>query len=350
MYQPLARTAVLNDYISLMHHLGADPAALVRAAGLDVRDLSTPGRWIPVASVSRLLAMSAEATGHEDFGLLLAEGRRLSNMGPVSLAAREEPDVRSALRMLIRHEHLHNEALRTQLTEGGGLATIHIATTLRPADQPRQAHELITGAVRRFLTTLIGRHWQPVTVDFAHPAPADLSTHHRLLGPHIRFDQDSTALACYTADLDASNTLSDPLLRPYARAYLDTLARPRPGTDTGTHVDQIREIIGALLPTGRCSLQHVARTLCVDRKTVHRHLARDGQTYSSLQDDVRADLAEHHVSRDQRPLNEIAELLGFTSLSTFSRWFRHRFGTSATAWRAGHRTAETHAIEEAVLD
>ena len=129
--------------------------------------------------------------------------------------------------------------------------------------------------------------------------------------------------------------MSDPQLRPYTREYLKSVARPRHSTDA----DRVREIVEALLPTGRCSLQQVARTLAVDRKTVHRRLAEAGETFSSVLASTRAELAQQYVGHQERTLTHSAELLGFTSVSTFSRWFRAQFGSSPTAWRAARRGA-----------
>jgi AraC-like DNA-binding protein len=39
------------------------------------------------------------------------------------------------------------------------------------------------------------------------------------------------------------------------------------------------------------------------------------------------------VEHGQRPLNEIAGMLGFSGLSAFSRWFKNRFGRSPSKWR-----------------
>jgi hypothetical protein len=61
----------------------------------------------------------------------LAELRRFSNLGPLSLVVREEPDVRSALRILRRYEHLYNEALHIHLAEADAAATIRIGSTCR---------------------------------------------------------------------------------------------------------------------------------------------------------------------------------------------------------------------------
>ena len=97
-------------------------------------------------------------------------------------------------------------------------------------------------------------------------------------------------------------------------------------------------MIESLLPTERCSATYVARSLGMDRRTLHRHLARSDHTFSSLVDSVRADLAKRYVARQDRPLTDVAGELGFAALSSFSRWFKQRFGCSPKAWRAAQNT------------
>jgi AraC-like DNA-binding protein len=89
-----------------------------------------------------------------------------------------------------------------------------------------------------------------------------------------------------------------------------------------------------MLPSGLCSADKVAERLGVDRRTVHRHLAREGQTFSSVMDSVRAELVTRYIENRDRPLAAVSELLGFSAVSAFSRWFRNQFGCSVTDWRA----------------
>ena len=116
--KPLSRYASLNDYVELAGSLGLEPARLIRDCGLDPAGFGTQDRWIPAEAVADLLERSAVESGREDFGLRLAQLRRFSNLGPLSLVIREEPDVRSALRLLSRHEHMYNEALHTEVIRG----------------------------------------------------------------------------------------------------------------------------------------------------------------------------------------------------------------------------------------
>jgi len=97
--------------------------------------------------------------------------------------------------------------------------------------------------------------------------------------------------------------------------------------------ETVRELVWVLIKSGSCSAERVAKHLGVDRRTINRRLAAEGQSYTAILDTVRRDMVTSFVKHGQRPLNEIAGMLGFSGLSAFSRWFRNRFGRSASKWR-----------------
>ncbi|MEV0078249.1 AraC family transcriptional regulator [Nocardia neocaledoniensis] len=328
--KPLARYAAIHGFVDLGRSLGLDPVALLRAGGLDPAGLSVQDRWVPAAAIADLLERSAAASGHEDIGLRLAERRRFANLGPLSMVIREEPDVRSALRIMTRYEHMFNESLHTGITEHNDIATLRLSLDLGVPGETRQAIELAVGILHGLMRGFLGPTWQPLEVRFTHPAPRDRGTHHRVLGPHVGFDQDFNGILVYTADLDAPNAMADPQLRTYAQQIVNA-PRAAPATTTS---ERVRELIELLLPTGRCSVDQIARSLGVDRRTVHRRLAAEGATFTSLVDSTRAELAEHMVASRRHALTEIADLLAFSSPGNFSRWFRTRFGHSPSRWRA----------------
>ena len=98
-------------------------------------------------------------------------------------------------------------------------------------------------------------------------------------------------------------------------------------------------MVEVLLPTGRCSLAHVSRALHVPPRTLRRHLAEEGQSFSAIVHEVRARWAERYLATDAYSLTQIAHLLGFAAPSAFSVWFRGHFGTTATEWRERTRSS-----------
>lgn len=333
------RAATLNGYLDLARSLQLDPAQQLRRVGLDSADLAVPEKWVSAPAVARLLATSATAAARPDLGLLLAERRRLTTLGPLSVVLREEPDLREVLNLLIRYERSYNEALHLSLHEAEGLATIRLWFEFGEPAPGEQALLLALGALHGIIAACVGGTWRPVAVCLAQPAPdADeaVATFRQTFGPALRFGHEFTGLILYASDLAAPNVLADPLMRPYLQQLLDTVASPRARSTTG----RVRELVELLLPLGRCSIDQVARSLGVDARTLQRHLAREGESFSSLLHSTRATVAERHLSHTRYSLTEISDALGFAAPSVFSRWFGQQFGMSPTQWRKRQRSAE----------
>ena len=329
----LVRSASLTGYTELARALGLDPYSVLADVGLPRACLHEPDLRIPAEAVRALLELSAERSGIETFGLRLAESRRLSNLGLLALVLREEATLGRVLQAMVRFGRLHNEALFLRIERAGEVTVIREELIAGRAVSVRQATELTLGVLVRLLGVFMGPHWRPRRVCFAHAAPADRSVHRRVFGERIvAFDEDFNGLVCSTGDLDAPNPAADPVMARYARQVLESTS---PGA--ATLAQEVRQLVFVLLPTGQCNAGLVAQHLGMDRRTVHRRLAREGESLSSLVDAARCELAERYLREGSRPLADVAALLGFSALSVFSRWHSMRFGSSPSVRRKGHR-------------
>lgn len=325
----LVRSAVLTNFVTVATSAGLDPYQMVAEFGLPVASLADPEARVPILSVNRLLEEAARRSGRSDFGLRLAEQRTLSNLGATAMLVREQPTVRKALEALVGYMHLHSEALVLHMAERRGIASLILEVDTGRPVSVRQGVELGIGFLHRSLRQLLGPLWQPVAISFTHAPPTRLDTHRRFFGVPVEFDQERNAIHCRVQDIEARVPTSDPTLARHAQAYLDTVAARPTKTTRGA----VRECIYTMLPSGLCSADRVAARLGVDRRTLHRRLAREGESYSSMLDAMREEAVRRHLAGDGRALSDIAEMLGFSCLSAFSRWFRGRFAQSASQWR-----------------
>ncbi|MGY1698087.1 AraC family transcriptional regulator [Geodermatophilus sp. SYSU D00766] len=337
------RYAALSGYPELARSVGLDPVRLMAEEGLDVAGLAEQDTWVPAVRVARLLERSAADSGVEDLGIRLSGRRRLSALGPLSVVLREEPDLRSALDLLIRYERAYNGVLDLRLLEADGLATVQVWLEFEAPVPVRQSLDLTVANLVGVLRSLLRADWQPRSVALAHGPPADLTASRQVFGPGLRFDQPFSGVVLPARDLDLPTVTADPVLRPYARRLLDTVLPPPPATTAG----QVRSAVEVLLPAGRCSLAHVSRALHVPPRTLHRRLAEEGQSFSAIVDDVRARWAERYLATDAHSLTQVAHLLGFAAPSAFSVWFRARFGTTASEWRRRARSGVAPHRQEA---
>jgi AraC-like DNA-binding protein len=195
----------------------------------------------------------------------------------------------------------------------------------------RQSIELGVGFLHRSFQQLFREHWKPEAICFTHAAPAKRDIYRKFFGTEVRFNQDFNGIICASGALDAPVPAADSKMARHVKEYLDTLTSRRNTTMSAT----VRECVYTMLPSGLCSADSVAARLGVDRRTVHRHLQREGTTFSALIEAVRTELVTRYIENSDRPLASVAELLGFSALSAFSRWFRARFGCSVSEWRTG---------------
>ncbi|MBR9909507.1 MAG: AraC family transcriptional regulator [Gammaproteobacteria bacterium] len=326
------RTAVLNNYVELAQHLGLNPQPLLNQVGLSMAMVGQKDGRIPAESVIALLENSAAASGCPVFGLRMAESRQLSDFGAVSLLLLHQQTLRDALRMTMNYRHLLNEALVMYIEDAGKLVLIReelVTGTTQPA---RQATEFAIGVLFRLCRALLGTHWHPSSVNFTHNAPPDLQLHRRMFHCNIKFDAEFNGIVCPAADLDYPNPNADPAMAKYAEDFVASL----PGSNRQSFAQEVRQAIYLLLPMGRASIEQIAQALGVNARTLQRRLEESDITFSDLINDVRRNLAVRYMANPNYSLAAIADMLGYSVASSFTRWFTSQFGAAPARWRAEH--------------
>jgi AraC-like DNA-binding protein len=332
----LTRSASLTGYEQVARSVGLDPFRMLRMAKLPAGTFDSPNMMVDAASVGWLLEESARRSGQEAFGLLLAESRSLANLGMLALLIREEPTLRAALESCSRYMRLHNAGVHLRLEDLGDIVLIHVGLNIQRPGVGRQAIEMSTAIALRVLKVLSNDSFRPESISFTHDKPAKTEVHDRVLGPAVYFSQECNTLVCHRRDLDHSIAGADPALNREVKRWLDLQLANFADEPT----QQVREIITMLLPSGLCSVDRVATHLGLHRRTLNRHLAAEGKTFAMISNAVRVELAQEYLANRKRKLSEVADLLGFSSPSSFSGWFRREFGETPSGWAASYRESK----------
>jgi AraC-like DNA-binding protein len=248
----------------------------------------------------------------------------------MGLIVREQPTVRKAMEALAHYIGLHSDGIILRIEKRDDSVVLNPVVLIRQATPMRQATELSVGVAFRILRITLGGTWKPQFVSFSHGPPRNRDIHLRIFGPRVEFGQDSNAITCTARDLEKTIPTSDTVMARYIRQYLELLG----GRATPTASHKVWEFVWMLLPAGRCSIDHIAEHMGVDRRSMHRRLRREGTTFSSIVEDVRAEMVRRYLEDSNRSLSLMAKMLGFSASSAFSRWFRDRYGCSASQWRA----------------
>lgn len=326
---PTVRAATLMNFAEVSRHFDMNPITLLRRLDIDPRALTQPDLRIPAARIVALLETAASEGRCSTFGLRMAESRRLSDFGALSLLITHQPTLREVLVTLTQYRNLLNETLALRVEETGDIVLIREDLLVTGPTGARQAYELAVGVLVRIFKALLGARWQPLSVNFMHRAPDDLSVHHRIFGREVIFDSEFNGVICLRADLDRANPTADPVMADYARGFINTL--PRAGQ--GLLLSDVQQAVRQLLPAGHASLERVAASLGAPPRTLQRRLYEQGLEFRQILDDTRADLALNLVANAEFSLTHVSQLLGYSQSSNFTRWFHAKFGTTPSAWR-----------------
>jgi AraC-like DNA-binding protein len=331
----LNRSASLTGFAEIARSLGLDPYRLAAAAGIPPAALTDPDLKISSLATGALLESAARRAGIDDFGLRMAELRRLSNMGAVGLIARDQPSLRKALEVMAQYLWMQTDAMSLAVEEMGDIALAVLSLDTQGRRTARQATELSVGTLCRNLGALMGPAWTPQAVLFRHGPPQNPQVHRRVFGRLPEFGQEADGLVLRREELDAPLASADPVMALQVERYVSQLAQRR----RRTQADEVGELIGLLLPTGTCTAERVARQLGFDRRTLHRKLAVEKTTFAELLDAKRRDLVLSLLTDPRRGLTAISDLAGFASPSSFSHWFRRALGRAPRDYRRLGRTA-----------
>src|SRR5215467_11898529 len=140
--EALVRSASLTHYAEVARKVRLDPYRMLSEFGIPQRSLQDPDLMVRLDSVRQLLEASAERSGVEAFGLLMAEERRLSNLGPLGLLVREQPTLRGVLEACHQYGKRLNAGLFLTVDEGGDVVVLREELVMGHSGTVRQTTEL----------------------------------------------------------------------------------------------------------------------------------------------------------------------------------------------------------------
>jgi AraC-like DNA-binding protein len=323
----LIRSATLYGYVDLARESGLDPLQQLRKVGLSALALQESDQLVRLDAALDLLENASQDSGLEDFGLRLAARRRLSNLGAVSLVLREEATALEALQTLCRFLQLVNPSLSTVVVETGEQVMIEEDLLAERTSPLRQSIEMAVGVMHGVLRELLGDTWRARRICFTHRAPRDTRYARQLFACPIDYNSAFNGLICDRAALIQRLPGRDAKLARFTELSLRPSLR-----EQRSAVDLVRQLIAVLLPQGRCSAQEVAGQLGVDRRTLHRWLSDEGETFRALVQSFRLEFVSRQLTDSDRSIGEIALLLGFSSSSALAHWFQLQRGMSVRQW------------------
>ena len=328
---PTAQGGLSRLAIARLKSAGVPVAPLLKRAGLTPELIANPEVRLSVRSQISLLDEAATALKDDCVGFTLARDFDVREIGLLYYVMASSQTLGEALKRIARYSKITNEALVFEYREGNRL-TISLSYSDVPRHSDRHQIEFCMFATIRICRVLTGQHLVPQNFSIAHHRSGDISDMARFVGTKVQFGADKDEIALNIDARELPLIHSDNYLNNLLLKYCEAALADRRG-DTSQLRIRVENAISSLLPHGRVLVKDVARTLGMSQRTLARKLSEEGLNITEILQQMRRDLAVRYLNERNLHVSNIAWLLGFHEVSSFTHAFKRWTGKTPSQMR-----------------
>ena len=187
--------------------------------------------------------------------------------------------------------------------------------------------------MRQFSLQLAGRPLQLNYVHLMHDLVGEVEPYDSFFGCKVYFNQPLNLISFPAANLDIPIEKPDKALLEILQQQAEEALKNLPSVDVFLQQAQ-RQLMG-LCQQGEPNLTQLAERLHLSQRTLQRRLAQYDLSFQQLLDDVRQQLCRQYLQQ-QVSLRDIAQLIGYSDQSAFTRAYKRWTGTTPLQQRRAH--------------
>lgn len=319
---------------------GIEPEDLMAKVGEPSDFFTREGSRLPSNKLGQLLKAATHSLNDETLGFL----QRPTKLGGIEMAltsAMTASNLRQAIQKMGRFCSLVHDDMNLLLSESKNEAKLQLVLspigTTPVTQKPALFVMMVLLFLVRWMSWLVNRQImlnrmtmqapEPVfaeDIDSVFPCPYHFSHTENSL----QFNRDFLNLPLERKAEDVSSfvkTLSNLVTRRFIDASL-----------TG----QIKRMLKKRDNIESLPLKVIAEELNKSPQTIRRYLKQEGITFAEIKENVRRDIAIHHLTQRDTPIKNIAYQVGFSEPSAFIRAFKNWTGSTPGEFREKERTIE----------
>jgi AraC-like DNA-binding protein len=260
----------------------------------------------------------------DDFlGFHLAQECDLREIGLLYYVFASSEVLIDALQRGVRYSTIVNEGVSQTCIDGKnfGLSFDYVGVSRHP---DRHQIEFWITVLVRACRQLTGIRVVPERVRLVHhrTTKADLA---EIFGDNIEFGAAVDDVIFPVSIRNSRIVSADPYLNDLLISYCEEALSHRKRR-RGSFQSAVENAIAPLLPHGKATAADVARQLGLSQRTFARRLSSEGLTFSELLENLRSDLARRYLVEGEMGVSEVAWLLGYREVGSFSHAFRRWTG------------------------
>jgi AraC-like DNA-binding protein len=322
---------------TLEGHYAVDPVGVFADAGLEYGQLSVSEARYPWSSMQRLWTRAVEVTEDPCLGLYVGRHIRPTSFHALGFSWLSSESLLGSLERLCRYYRVISTVPVELSIQPARDRYIFFANIEDPAHVPTDAAvDSFMLAIVQLCRTATNAHFHPMSVALRRIDPGHIDEYVKAFNCPVSFEAARNQIHFDKESLErrlpGDNRALARANDAVAEKYLDSL-------DPQKVASEVRELLIALLPSGKSSQKTIATRLNRSLSTLQRQLQREGTNYKDILDHTRKKLATEYVADNNLSLGQIAYMLGFSDQSNFSRAFKRWTDSSPREYRRAHVAA-----------
>lgn len=324
---------LVSEAVHELQHRGLEVNKLLETSGIAPALLTKPYARVTCEQYAQLWLTLAQQIDDEFFGLNTRR-MKVGSFAFMAHTACKEPTLEHALRGALRFLGLIFEDLSPRLLRTGGMAEIVIEQSPNASSTPERAFVDFTlwMMVHGLACWLVGRRIPIIAIDVQRPQPDYIEDYRVMFSDNLRFSRPQSRL------LFNAQWLNLPIRRTAEelRLFLQTapqgiLVKYR---DPQSHAARIKTYLRGIKPERWPDIEAISAHFFMAPSTLRRKLSQQGQSYQSLKDHVRRDMAISRLDQGECNFNDLAFELGFADASAFYKAFKKWTGSTPGQYHA----------------
>ncbi len=314
---------------------GVHADSIMKELGMDVSMLDDPSARFPDALAWQLWDRALKETGDPLWGLHVARYITPPTFHALGYALMASQNLEEMFERAVRYFKVVTDAGEISYERLPTHGQLNITGHTHWNSKEREGVmwcvlDCLMLSVVRTCKIMVGPQLQFIEVRMQRPRPHDIEAFEKIFKCIPVFESADNAIVVSTEVLTRPLPFGNQMV---ARVNEDAMQKYMAEMGSEDLQARLRRLLREQLPSGTPSQEDLASRLAMSSRTLQRRLTELGLTYREVLNKVRHELALEYLADKRHSVSDVAYLLGYTELSTFTNAFVRWAGMSPNSWR-----------------
>lgn len=321
-----------RELFNALVNASAPKGSLLKESGIDLTELEESESRYPVKYHLNLWDAGEKLLRKNAIGIQMGSCSDPYSRGIVGLAFAASANLEEAISNKIRYTKILADHI--DLGYEKGTDTFSINYSILEGYFHRNEIERVFAGFLNWVRVFVNNRVYPKRLSFQYAKPENVEAYEKHFQCPMTFDSPDNVIAFDIKLLDYQAKQYNEYLYSILKARADKILTT---LDTNANfIENIKSMIAGRLSNGNFSIDDIASSLNVSKRTLHRKLSDENVTYQALLDDMRKKMAISYLTEGACSASNLPYLVGYSDTRSFNRAFKRWTGQSVSEYSKDH--------------